>query len=54
MSTEEYITQYVGKEPEKVSGKIPIKDIIDRPLRMILFTITNLEGSTGPHLASKV
>jgi hypothetical protein len=51
--TDEYIAQYCREGTRKSSGKIPIKDIIDHPLCMILFTITKLAGSTGPHLASK-
>lgn len=37
----------------KVSGKIPIKYVGSIPLSTILFTITNLIGFTGPHLALK-
>jgi hypothetical protein len=53
MMTDEYIAQYCRDGTRKRSGKIPIKDIMDRPLCTILFTITKLAGSTWMHLASK-
>jgi hypothetical protein len=36
-----------------VGGRIVIKDVRDLALRSILFSITNLAGSTSAHLASK-
>jgi hypothetical protein len=36
-----------------VGGRIAIKDVRDLPLQSILFTITNLVGSTNSHLVSR-
>jgi hypothetical protein len=51
--TYEYIAQFCVPGSHKESGRIVIKDVRDLPLRAIMFTITKLEGSTSPHLASK-
>ena len=52
-STDDYIDEFCRVGACKVSGKIPIKDVTSLPLRTILFTLTKLEGSTGPNLALK-
>ena len=53
LSTEEYMARYYRVRAQKISGKIPIKDVVICPLHMILFTITKLVGTTSPHLDSK-
>lgn len=53
LSTDEYIARYYIVVTQKSSENIMIKDIVSHPLLMILFTITKLVGSNGPHLASK-
>jgi hypothetical protein len=53
ISIKEYIIQYYREGTRKSSGKIPIEDITNCPLCIILFTITNLVGSTRSHLSSK-
>ena len=53
LSIDEYMDQYCRVRARKRSGKIPIKDVVSHPLRMIFFTITKLVGSVDPHLDSK-
>jgi hypothetical protein len=36
---------------EKHSGKVPIKNALELPLRTILFTITYVAGSANTHMA---
>ena len=53
-STRDYIRQYCreGSQPSK-DGKINIRDIIDRSLRSILFTIGRVAGSAALHVANR-
>ena len=37
----------------KSRDKLPIKDVMDLMLKTILFCITRVAGSTGPHLATR-
>ena len=46
-----YVAQHCSAGMEKHSGKVPIKNILDLPLRTILFTITYVVGSETPHMA---
>lgn len=48
-----YIAAHYHPKARKSSKKVPIKDIVDLPLCTILFTITWVTSSIGPHLASK-
>lgn len=52
-STDEYIALHCRRGTKKSGNKIPIKDVTSLPLQTILFTITRVAGSLGPHLASK-
>lgn len=52
-STKEYIDEFNRVGTCKVSGKIPIRDLTNIPLHTILFTLTKIEHSTGPHLTLK-
>ena len=49
----DYVKQYCypGSEPRKY-GKINIRDVMDFPLRTILFTIANLFGTIILHVAN--
>ena len=53
-STRDYIRQYCreGSQPSK-DGKINIRDITDRYLRSILFTIGRMAGSAALHVANR-
>ena len=48
-----YIDEFYRVGARKVSGKIPIKDVTSLPLDTIIFTLTKLVDSIGPHLALK-
>jgi hypothetical protein len=50
---EEYVANHCIPGSRLVGGRIVIKDVRDLPLRSILFSITNLVGSTSTHLASR-
>jgi hypothetical protein len=50
---EEYVENHCIPGSRLVGGRIVIKDVRDLPLRSILFSITNLAGSTSAHLASR-
>ena len=52
-STEDYIDTFCREGTRKVSDKIPIKNVEDRCLQNILFTIWKLSSSTGSHVALK-
>jgi hypothetical protein len=52
-STEDYVDTFCREGTRKVSGKIPIKNVEDRCLQSILYTICKLSGSTGSHVALK-
>lgn len=52
-TTANYITTYCAARTGNKSGKIPIKDMVNMPLRNILFTIARAFGSTGYHHATK-
>jgi hypothetical protein len=49
----DFIEEFCRVGSHKMSGQIPIQDIVDLPLKTILFYITQASGSTTPHLASK-
>jgi hypothetical protein len=51
--TEVYVADHCVPGSRLVGGQIVIKDVRDLTLRSILFSITNLAGSTSAHLASK-
>jgi hypothetical protein len=53
LPTDAYVAQYCVSGSSLVGGRIVIKDVMDLPLRSILFSITKLVGSTSAHLASK-
>ena len=50
---EEVIATYCQPEDKKSSFHIPIKDIRYLPLCIIMFTITQVAGSSVPHWASR-
>ena len=50
---EDYIEEFCRVGTQKVSGKIPIKDVGRNPLCNIIFIITKLASSIGSHLALK-
>jgi len=50
---EVYVADHCIPGSRLVEERIVIKDVRDLALRSILFSITNLEGSTSAHLASK-
>lgn len=53
-SIRDYIRQFFreGSQPSR-DGKIHIRDVIDRPLRTILFTLASLVGSAALHSANR-
>jgi hypothetical protein len=53
MSTEEYIATYCREGVDRTSVKILIKEIEDRPLHTIAFTIRKLARSTTTHIITK-
>ena len=53
MTTQELINRYCIPGT-RISGKeIPIKAVVDDPLRIVLFTMQRLVGSEGPHQDSR-
>ena len=48
-----YVREYCGHGAQKVSGKLPISQVVSLPLKKILFTVTRIGKSTTPHVASK-
>jgi hypothetical protein len=50
VKTETLVTDHCFPGASKVSGKIPIRDVRDLPLRKILFTIVRVVGSQALHL----
>jgi hypothetical protein len=46
-----YIVQHCSTGIDKQSGKVPIKNVLELPLRTIVFTITHVAGSAAPHMA---
>jgi hypothetical protein len=50
---EVYVENHCIQGSRLVGGRIVIKEVRDFPLRSILFSITNLAGSTSAHLASR-
>ena len=52
-SVDSYVREYYRHSAQKVSGKLPISQVVSLPLKTILFTVTRIAGSTTPHLASK-
>lgn len=50
----DYVRQYCreGSQPSRY-GKVTIRDISDRPLRSILYTIGRMVGSASLHVANK-
>jgi len=51
--TKVYVVDHYIPGSRLVGGQIMIKDVRDLALRLIVFSITKLEGSTSAHLASK-
>jgi hypothetical protein len=51
--TEAYVTKHCILGSLLVGGRIVIKYVMDLALRLIIFSITKLAGSTSGHLASK-
>jgi hypothetical protein len=49
-----YVAHHCIPGTEKHSGKVSIKDVQDFPLRAILYTITQMEGSETPHMALQI
>jgi hypothetical protein len=50
---ESYIRDLCAKGTRHQGEKLPIQHVIDIPLRMILYTVTRIAGSTSAHSASK-
>ena len=50
---DQYIVQYCRDGEHKSSNKFPIQDVMDLTLKTILFCITQVVGSIGPHLATR-
>ena len=50
---ESYIKDLCTGGTRRQGGKLPIQHVTDIPLRMILYTMTRIAGSTSAHLASK-
>ena len=48
-----YVREYRCSGAQKVSGKLPISQVMSIPLKTILFSVTRIARSTAPHLASK-
>lgn len=48
-----YIVQYCQDGAHKSSGNFPIRDVMDLTLQIILFCITQVAGSTDPHLSTR-
>ena len=53
-SLDQYVVQYFRDNAHKSSDKLPIRDVLDITLRTILFCITQVVGSTGPHLMTRM
>jgi len=52
-TTTDYISTYCVARTSKKSGNISIKDMVNMPLRTILFTIARAFGNTSSHHATK-
>ena len=52
LSVEDYIHIYRPSHSEKIGSQIPIKHVESLSLRMLLFTIARINGSTSLHQAS--
>ena len=50
---ESYIRDLCAEGTRRQGGKLPIRHVTDIPLRTILYTVTQIAGSTSAHLASK-
>ena len=50
---ESYIKDLCAEGTRRQGEKLPISHVTDIPLRMILYTMTRIIGSTSAHLASK-
>jgi hypothetical protein len=46
-----YVAQHFLAGTEKHSGKVAIKDVLNLPLRTILYTITHVTTSETTHMA---
>lgn len=53
-SVDLYVREYCRHDAQKVSGKLPISQVVSLPLKIILFMVTEIARSTTPHLASKI
>lgn len=54
LSVEDYVRIYYPGNPEKVGSHIPIKYVESLSLRILLFTIARVNGSTTLHQALRV
>ena len=52
-SVDSYVNDLCMEGTRKQGRKMPIQHVTDVPLKTILFTVTQLAGSTSTHLASK-
>ena len=52
LSVDDLIDEYYSVGTQSIGGKIPIKHIVDRPLRTISSTIEKVAGSTSSHLTT--
>ena len=49
-----YVRENCHRGAQKVSDKLPISQVVSLPMKTILFTVTRINGSIAPHLASMV
>ena len=52
-SVDSYVREYYCRGTQKVSDKLPISQVVNLPMKSILFMVTRIAESTTPHLASK-
>lgn len=50
---DQYVVQYYQDGARKSNNKLSIQDVMDLTLRTIMFCITHVVGSTGPHLDTR-
>ena len=49
---DDLIDQYFALGTESQSGKLPIQSIVDRPLRMVVYTIGKVVKTRSAHLTT--